>query len=269
MQACTKLKSKERFLVPFSLLSNCVQACITLLYPLNWQYVLIPVLPGAMIDVVCAPMPFILGISSAELPKISTMRNSLEEMIMYDLDSKSFIQNPYHDEHNIPPSSLAHLIESISRHSPNESLIFKFVSGDSSENNRNLALKIADVFLGFILQYLKNYDSCILGHQSCGFTFNQDLFINSFPPEAKKFMQELVQTQLFHCFIQEREQHPDLYRGTTFDKKLEMLAHLMKAIRSTKESRKDTAVIQAAINEIYGIVPPKMSVLVNKITGDN
>lgn len=43
-------------------LSACVQAANSLLYPMTWQHIFIPVLPEHLIDYLSAPMPFLIGV---------------------------------------------------------------------------------------------------------------------------------------------------------------------------------------------------------------
>jgi len=130
-----------------------------------------------------------------------------------------------------------------------------------------LNVKIADVFLGFFLQFLQDYDSFIIGHSACGFHFQEDVFVKHFPETSQKFVNDLIQSQLFQCFLTEREQYIDHYTGTTFEQKLQMLSQLLKAKKRKGVNTKDSALLQVAINEIYGIVPSKLTVLANKIWG--
>lgn len=61
-----------------SVLTQTIQALAALLYPFHWQHVYIPLLPAEMLDAVCAPMPFIVGMLSSFLPKVLEM--DLEEV---------------------------------------------------------------------------------------------------------------------------------------------------------------------------------------------
>lgn len=56
-----------------STLSSTIHAIVTLLYPFSWQHTFIPVLPSDMIDVVCSPTPYIIGITTSLLPKTSEL----------------------------------------------------------------------------------------------------------------------------------------------------------------------------------------------------
>lgn len=62
----------------FSTLSQCCHAVVALLYPFVWQHTYIPVLPSAMLDIVCTPTPFIVGLLSSSLPQLTEL--PLEEV---------------------------------------------------------------------------------------------------------------------------------------------------------------------------------------------
>lgn len=61
-----------------STLSQCCHAAVALLYPFVWQHTYIPVLPSAMLDIVCTPTPFIVGLLSSSLPQLTEL--PLEEV---------------------------------------------------------------------------------------------------------------------------------------------------------------------------------------------
>lgn len=43
------------------------------LYPFTWQHTYIPVLPPSMIDIVCSPTPFLIGLLSSSLPRLKEL----------------------------------------------------------------------------------------------------------------------------------------------------------------------------------------------------
>lgn len=75
------MKSIKTLLSPLltcSTLSQCCHAVVALLYPFVWQHTYIPVLPPAMLDIVCTPTPFIVGLLSSSLPQLTEL--PLEEV---------------------------------------------------------------------------------------------------------------------------------------------------------------------------------------------
>ena len=66
-------------------LSACSQAAVSLLYPFVWQHVLVPMLPSKLLDMACAPIPFLIGVLEAHMPSVRRM--PMEEVIFLDLDA--------------------------------------------------------------------------------------------------------------------------------------------------------------------------------------
>ena len=54
-----------------SLLSMASLACLSLIHPLRWPYVFIPILPPALLDFLDCPTPYIVGIHSSLIPNIT------------------------------------------------------------------------------------------------------------------------------------------------------------------------------------------------------
>ena len=67
------------YCLPFSLISSCGHALLALLYPFEWQHVFIPVLPSNLIDFVCSPLPYLIGMNPSCLKQLDSME-SMEEV---------------------------------------------------------------------------------------------------------------------------------------------------------------------------------------------
>jgi hypothetical protein len=85
-----------------SVLSSVTHAFAALIYPFTWQvsaiemvvfnclkHVFIPVLPRSLIDYVCSPVPFVVGVLSIYRKIVDTM--PMEEVIYVDLDTDKII----------------------------------------------------------------------------------------------------------------------------------------------------------------------------------
>ena len=55
-----------------SRLSACVQAANSMIYPMTWQHIFIPVLPEHLKEYLLAPMPFLIGVASSLFKVISS-----------------------------------------------------------------------------------------------------------------------------------------------------------------------------------------------------
>ncbi|CAB1316989.1 unnamed protein product, partial [Coregonus sp. 'balchen'] len=93
-----------------STLSQCCHAVVALLYPFTWQHTYIPVLPPAMLDIVCTPTPFIVGLLSSSLPQLTEL--PLEEVLVVDLRNSRFLRQ-LDDEDSILPSKLQSALETV------------------------------------------------------------------------------------------------------------------------------------------------------------
>lgn len=51
-------------------LSSSVQAAHAFLYPMVWQHIFIPILPLKMREILCAPMPYLIGVPEAVLETV-------------------------------------------------------------------------------------------------------------------------------------------------------------------------------------------------------
>ncbi|KAI3634138.1 hypothetical protein MIR68_007742 [Amoeboaphelidium protococcarum] len=51
-------------------LSDCCNAAISLIYPLDWQHIFIPILPRKLLDFLCSPTPYVIGILTADVDRV-------------------------------------------------------------------------------------------------------------------------------------------------------------------------------------------------------
>ncbi|XP_045433448.1 DENN domain-containing protein 2A isoform X5 [Pipistrellus kuhlii] len=73
-----------------STLSKCCHAMVAITYPFTWQHTYIPVLPPAMVDIVCSPTPFLIGLLTSSLPLLREL--PLEEVLVVDLVNNRFLR---------------------------------------------------------------------------------------------------------------------------------------------------------------------------------
>lgn len=75
-------------------LTGCVQAANSLIYPMQWQHIFIPILPKQLLDYLNAPMPFLIGVPSSLLQASRPIRFS-GGITSRRPSSKLFLANPY------------------------------------------------------------------------------------------------------------------------------------------------------------------------------
>ena len=73
-------------------LSAAVRAAAATLAPARWQHVFVPLLPHALLDVLTAPVPFLVGLPSRHAKAFEALPT--EEVFHLDLDSGTFVHFP-------------------------------------------------------------------------------------------------------------------------------------------------------------------------------
>jgi hypothetical protein len=87
-------------------ISGVIYAIDSLLFPLRWEQVLIPIMPTHLLDYCMAPMPFMVGLHSSLLETVQ--REPLEPHVLVDIDANE-IACPHSDYDQIPSDLLATL----------------------------------------------------------------------------------------------------------------------------------------------------------------
>lgn len=94
--------SERRILITsnkLSRLSACIQAANSLIYPMYWQHIFIPVLPSHLLEYLSAPMPFLIGVPTSTL---SSMKHpDLSEIVVLDADENR-VTSPFDDVSVLP-----------------------------------------------------------------------------------------------------------------------------------------------------------------------
>lgn len=63
-------------------LSSSVQAAHAFLYPMVWQHIFIPILPLKMKEILCAPMPYLIGVPEAVLETVNSQLANICSTLM-------------------------------------------------------------------------------------------------------------------------------------------------------------------------------------------
>ncbi|XP_076578856.1 DENN domain-containing protein 2A-like isoform X2 [Chaetodon auriga] len=201
-----------------STLSQCCHAVVALLYPFVWQHTYIPVLPSAMLDIVCTPTPFIVGLLSSSLSQLKEL--PLEEVLVVDLGNSRFLRQ-LDDEDSILPSKLQSALENVlerRRELANER------GGDTPSDSGHLSTVVSEAFVRFFVELVGHYQLFIIGEREDGYSssssspvpcsFQREGFRKAIPSKTvRRFLEVFMETQMFGWFIQERELHRQALRG--------------------------------------------------------
>ncbi|XP_047246428.1 DENN domain-containing protein 2A-like isoform X3 [Girardinichthys multiradiatus] len=201
-----------------STLSECCHAVVALLYPFVWQHTYIPVLPSAMLDIVCTPTPFIVGLLSSSLTQLNEL--PLEEVLVVDLGSNRFLRQ-LDDEDSILPSKLQSALENVlerRRELANDR------GADSISDTGHLSTIVSEAFVRFFVELVGHYPLFITAEREDGYSssssspapcsFQRERFRKAIPSKTvRRFLEVFMETQMFGWFIQEREHHRQALRG--------------------------------------------------------
>uniref|UniRef100_A0A8D3CPY4 UDENN domain-containing protein n=1 Tax=Scophthalmus maximus TaxID=52904 RepID=A0A8D3CPY4_SCOMX len=204
-----------------STLSQCCHAVVALLYPFVWQHTYIPVLPSAMLDIVCTPTPFIVGLLSSCLPQLTEL--PLEEVLVVDLGNSRFLRQ-LDDEDSILPSKLQSALENVLERrrelgiGPQQSSSFNFL------HLSPVLAVVPEAFVRFFVELVGHYPLFIVGEREDGYSssssspgpcsFQREGFRKAIPSKAvRRFLEVFMETQMFGWFIQERELHRRALKG--------------------------------------------------------
>eukprot|EP00051_Salpingoeca_urceolata_P014893 m.189976 g.189976 ORF g.189976 m.189976 type:complete len:725 (-) comp18221_c0_seq3:211-2385(-) len=170
------------------LVTGCVHALHTLLYPLVWQHVFIPIMPSHLLDYCCAPVPFLVGVHLSLMPQVRQM--PLEDYVLLFVDENA-IETPFTDLDDVPYELTQPLKSAIKK------------------GSRSLDDSVPRAFLKFFVRVMSGYGEYITIQSSPDddeqrFAFDADEFVLSKPKPWHPFMQQFVGTQPFQQFIDQR-----------------------------------------------------------------
>ncbi|XP_077676214.1 DENN domain-containing protein 2B isoform X4 [Eretmochelys imbricata] len=182
-------------------LSSCSHAVVALLYPFSWQHTFIPVLPSSMIDIVCCPTPFLVGLLSSSLPKLKEL--PVEEALMVNLGSDRFIRQMDDEDTLLPRKLQAALEQALER--KNE-LINQDSDSDSDDECNTLNGLVSEVFIRFFVETIGHYSLFLTQNEKGERVFQRDAFRKSVASKSiRRFLEVFMESQMFAGFIQDRE----------------------------------------------------------------
>ncbi|KAL2093204.1 hypothetical protein ACEWY4_010516 [Coilia grayii] len=192
-----------------STLSSCAHAVVALLYPFSWQHTFIPVLPASMLDMVCCPTPFLVGILSSSLPRLKEM--PLEETLMVDLRSDRFIRQ-IDDEATLLPRKLQAALEQALEQ--RDDLIGQDSDSESEDDSHSLNSVVSEAFIRFFLETIGHFP-LFMTHTATGERlFQRDAFRKAVASRSvRRFLGVFMESQMFHGFIQDQELRTSRAKG--------------------------------------------------------
>ena len=171
-----------------SRLTSCVHASTSLLYPMHWQHLFIPILPPHLLDYVSAPMPYVIGVHSTVLEKAK--KNEICDAVILNVDTNT-LSSEYDDFEDLPSDISSYL----KRHLKKDKVITQMAThGDV----------IPKAFMQALVRLIGGYRDALRFHAGEPITFDREGFVLSRPPSMQPFLEKMFELQIFLQFINDR-----------------------------------------------------------------
>ncbi|NXO54303.1 DEN2C protein, partial [Aramus guarauna] len=200
-----------------STLSKCGHAAVATLYPFTWQHTYIPVLPTSMIDIVCSPTPFLIGILSCSLPQLQDL--PIEEVLIVDLCADKFLQEISDEDEILPHKLQAALVQILEERS-------EILSHEQSDAQGDVPLNslVSEAFVQFFVEIVGHYSLHMNVTEKGERVFQREPFRKSHGSRnVRHFLHFFMETQMFAGFIQDRELRKNMVKGLFEVRALEYL----------------------------------------------
>ncbi|XP_066218979.1 DENN domain-containing protein 2A isoform X1 [Saccopteryx leptura] len=185
-----------------STLSKCCHAMVAVIYPFTWQHTYIPVLPPAMVDIVCSPTPFLIGLLTSSLPLLREL--PLEEVLVVDLVNNRFLRQ-MDDEDSILPRKLQVALEHILEQRNDLASDQDEGPPDGTESSP-LNEVVSEAFVRFFVEIVGHYSLFLTAGEREERTLQREAFRKAVSSKSlRRFLEVFMETQMFRGFIQERE----------------------------------------------------------------
>ncbi|XP_019775019.2 DENN domain-containing protein 2C isoform X1 [Tursiops truncatus] len=202
IRVCASLLLERRIIFvanSLSTLSKCGHAVVATLYPFTWQHTYIPVLPASMIDIVCSPTPFLIGILSCSLPQLQDL--PIEEVLIVDLCADKFLQEVSDEDDILPPKLQAALIQILEERNEILAQEQNFLQEDVTLNSL-----VSEAFVRFFVELVGHYSLSMTVTEHGERVFQREPFRKSHTSRSvRHFLDLFMETQMFAGFIQDRE----------------------------------------------------------------
>ncbi|GAB1607797.1 DENN domain-containing protein 1C-like isoform X7 [Argonauta hians] len=171
-----------------SRVTACVHAAASLIYPMNWQHLFIPILPNSYTDLLNAPMPFMIGVHSTIMEQANKL--DLSGVVIVDTDNNT-VTHDLQDDDTLPDEMT--------------SILKKMLKNDRVKSSMQLeGDAISQAFLMSLVRTIGGYRDALKFQPNEKITFQKDAFLLSRPSSMRPFLEDLLELQIFHEFINER-----------------------------------------------------------------
>ncbi|CAH2311675.1 DENN domain-containing 1B isoform X1 [Pelobates cultripes] len=173
-------------------LTACVHASASLLYPMYWQHIYIPVLPPHLLDYCCAPMPYLIGVHFSLMERLKS--RSLDDVVLLNVDTNS-LETPFNDLCALPADVVSTLKSKLKKQSTS--------TGDG----------VSRAFLRAQAALFGSYRDALRYKPGEPVTFCEESFVAHRSSTMRQFLEMAVNLQLFTQFIDGRLEKLNSGRG--------------------------------------------------------
>ncbi|XP_063282165.1 DENN domain-containing protein 1B isoform X2 [Pelobates fuscus] len=175
-----------------STLTACVHASASLLYPMYWQHIYIPVLPPHLLDYCCAPMPYLIGVHFSLMERLKS--RSLDDVVLLNVDTNC-LETPFNDLCALPADVVSTLKSKLKKQSTS--------TGDG----------VSRAFLRAQAALFGSYRDALRYKPGEPVTFCEESFVAHRSSTMRQFLEMAVNLQLFTQFIDGRLEKLNSGRG--------------------------------------------------------
>ena len=176
-------------------LTACVQAANSLIYPMRWQNLYIPILPRHFVDYLSSLMPYLVGVPLPLFKRLSP--GEYEDAVVVDVDTNT-IFTPFHDEMQLPSEVITNFKRSLRSH--------RDLLGDV----------LPRAFLRAIVHLIGGYKHAFTFREGQKrISFQESVFLTTRSAGVKPFLNNILKSQMFRQFIEERLQFLNDGKGLT------------------------------------------------------
>ncbi|NWI15043.1 DEN2D protein, partial [Crypturellus soui] len=177
-----------------SVLSQCIHAVAALLYPFTWAHTYIPVVPDCLLDTVCCPTPFMVGIQMRHLERV--LDQPMEEALLVDLCEGKILQAVGDEEEILPTKLQNEVLMSLNRHQSNNNM----------QTSEQVNALVSEAFVQFFVRTVGHYAAHIKWGRNGRGAFQERAFCKALTSKTnRRFVKKFVKTNMFSLFIEEAE----------------------------------------------------------------
>eukprot|EP00466_Bigelowiella_natans_P004145 jgi/Bigna1/86240/estExt_fgenesh1_pg.C_90089 len=176
----------------------------SLLFPMIWRHIYVPVVPEPLLERVCAPFPYIMGVTEQAMPD----QKLLDGVIQVELHQNKVLQYEGGDEINSLTDKLqARLMKGLKKVVSDTSEPLGPGAIDEKTFRERYESDVEQTFLRFFVKLFRSYKKYVEApSEEVVEKFKKEEFLAEHPDKCD-WLREVMETQMFQCFVDERYEY--------------------------------------------------------------